>query len=294
MSDGLSILSWNVGFSRHGKLPISPLNFARSLFALGKNENSVRCREMADVLRGLDCDLYSLQEVCSSSILNSWTPVRKIFSHALPHHREFFLEDFRACILRNQCIASHGQSLYSRFPLHHESNLGLDQVWSINPVHRLKRASAKLVRLSLPGSGQQVTVISVHLAAVEDLRGTKRNQFRKIMEAASSEFANGREVIVCGDFNYEILCGPDGPNTRSNKTGVTPFPRGDLPDGWVLSPGSGFLKNAEAADEFTTELGSIVDGFIVSPNLSFERVEIVKGSLLLSDHPAFRVSIKRH
>jgi len=54
------------------------------------------------------------------------------------------------------------------------------------------------------------------------------------------------------------------------------------------------LKNAEAADEFTTELGSIVDGFIVSPNLSFERVEIVKGSLLLSDHPAFRVSIKRH
>lgn len=287
----MSVLSWNIGFSRRGKLPISLLEFSKSLLALEKNEIRTRCHEMASLLRGLDCDIYSLQEVCSASILNSWTPVRRIVSHALPHYREFFLEDFHVCILRRLCIASHGQSLYSRLPPHHEFNLGLDQVRSINPIHHFKKASANLVRFNLPGSSQQVAVISVHLAATEDVHGTKLKQFRKVMEAARSEFAGGREVVVCGDFNYSILCWGDALNNKSNSTGETLLPREELPDGWVLKPDAESLESPEASDHFTTEQGSIIDGFIVSPNLAFEGVELVKGSLLLSDHPAIRISL---
>lgn len=205
----LSIISWNIGFSRRGQLPINLKEFCKSFLGFEKTEILETCREITVLLQTIDCDFYSIQEICSASVLNSWVPVRKIISHALPQHSEVFLEDFRACLWATQCFASHGQSLFSRFRVCEKFKLQLPQVQTFNPIHRFKNASANVVRLNLYQKNIPITIVGVHLSAIDDRIGTKQKQIEDILKFAELEYLNNRYVIICGDFNYCVSCIPD-------------------------------------------------------------------------------------
>lgn len=292
MMGEISILSWNVGFSRLGQPPISPSEFLQSALGLEREANIRRCREIANFLQQVDCDVYSLQEVCSASVLNSWVPVRSIIADSLSGYREFFLEDFRACFTRSICFARHGQSTLTKFTVHDHLSLALPQVRTFNPIYKYKLASANVVRLVASDPNLAFTVVNVHLAAVDDCAKTKRTQVCEIMKFAISEYLRGRYVIVCGDFNYCISSVLEATSVARDPHRPSVFPREFLPDSWGLVPCHCFLKPSAENLSGAEVSNSVVDGMIFSPNLALDQLGVVRHSPSLSDHPALRARLR--
>lgn len=133
---------------------------------------------------------------------------------------------------------------------------------------------------------QELVVVNVHLEAYDDGEG-KAEQTRQLMEFIEAEYAKGNYVIVGGDFNQ----------TFPNAVGIYPIKDTELwmpgvlealPAGWQYAydgatPTCRLLNQPYDAKDSATQY-YVIDGFIVSPNVTVEKVETLDEDFLYSDH----------
>ena len=132
----------------------------------------------------------------------------------------------------------------------------------------------------------ELVVVNVHLEAYDDGEG-KKEQTRILMEFIEAEYAKGNYVIVGGDFNQ----------TFPNAVGIYPIQDSttwmpgileELPQGWQYaydgsSPTCRLLNQPYDPRSSATQY-YIIDGFIVSPNITVEKVKTLDEDFLYSDH----------
>ena len=139
---------------------------------------------------------------------------------------------------------------------------------------------------ALPGTDEQLAVVNLHLEAYDDGEG-KAAQTEMLLEVLESEYAAGNYVIAGGDFNQTF------PGTLErwpmlNAEFWTPGVLTDdmLPEGWsfVYDDTSPTCRLNNAPYNAETSQHYVLDGFIVSPNITVESVQTIPTGFKYSDH----------
>lgn len=181
--------------------------------------------------------------------------------------------------------------------------------WPIS-LANLKRCLV-VSRLKIQNTDKELVVINVHLSAYDD--GSMRLQeMEALREIMADEIALGNYVVVGGDFNQTF---PQAyTKTELSDDQVTyeytyPLKSEDL---WVPYPmdDTWFVDNGF---QFATDITSptcrllhqpldlvnddnnqyyVIDGFIVSSNITIERVETINQEFEFSDHNPVEIEIK--
>lgn len=149
-------------------------------------------------------------------------------------------------------------------------------------------------------NGKELIAINVHLSAYTDDPVVQEAQINKLYDVMTQSYQAGHYVLVGGDFNHDML--GDSPTifntTAERHSWDQPFPESTLPEGFTIPKGT----IAEDAIPTTRKLDipyepgvsyvSVLDGFMVSDNISVEGVAVHDGGFAYSDHNPVVIDFK--
>lgn len=148
-------------------------------------------------------------------------------------------------------------------------------------------------RIPLADSDKELVLINLHLEAYDDGEG-KIAQTKVLLSVLEEEYAKGNYVVAGGDFNQLF---PGTAETYPNEHPDLWLPgaleNDTIPAGWQYAfdpstPTCRLLNQPyDPADTANTQY-YVIDGFIVSPNLTVRSVKTLDESFTYSDHnPVF-------
>ena len=143
--------------------------------------------------------------------------------------------------------------------------------------------------LPIEGSDRQLVLVNLHLEAYDDGEG-KIAQTRQLNEFIQAEYEKGNYVIAGGDFN-QIFPGSLEvyPNTHPELWEPGVLTEDMLPVGWSYAydlrvPSCRLLNRPYDPEDTENTQHYVIDGFILSPNVTLESVETLDEGFIASDH----------
>lgn len=142
--------------------------------------------------------------------------------------------------------------------------------------------------IDLEGTDKQLVLVNLHLEAYDDGEG-KAAQTKLLNEFIQSEYEKGNYVIAGGDFN-QTFPGALEQYPIKNAELWTPGVLDDsmLPDGWHFAYDAGTptcrLLNEPYDPASANTQFYVIDGFILSPNVTLNTVETLDAGFTYADH----------
>lgn len=290
--DALEVLTWNVGYGGLGANSDFVADGGRRLFPPSR-------RDVRDNVAGIegflatqaDADLVLMQELAGGGPVNFWIDLRARAEHVLRDRDGVFFADFKTRLAPWPLRMEHGQALFSSAAVEDAGVVPLPAENSgIFGVRR--RYAAPFVRLA---GDARWTVVSVHLAAFDEDAAVRTRQLRELMAWADAEYRSGRRVVIGGDWNLQLTATDFAHRTDARFLfWVFPFPHEALPPGWRIGADASVPsvrtnhQPYAAGENYVT----IIDGFVVSPNVAIERVQGFDLGFRHSDHQPVRVRVR--
>lgn len=138
--------------------------------------------------------------------------------------------------------------------------------------------------ISLEESDKKLIVLNVELDDYDD-GSVREKQLKILKDEMEKEYSNGNYVVVAGDFNMTF---PEIDNTNNTKGEyvVTSFSEDFLPEGWNYGVDKTLstFRLRDASYDKETSFTSIVDGFIVSPNVTIKSIKTIDTEFKHSNH----------
>lgn len=150
--------------------------------------------------------------------------------------------------------------------------------------------------IPIEGSDKYLVVVDLHLEAYDDGSG-KIAQTNQLKEFIQSEYDKGNYVIAGGDFNQEFPGALETyPNTHEELWAPGLLDESMIPEGWqyaydLSSPTCRLLNQPYNMEDTKNTQYYVIDGFIVSPNLTVNGVRTIQENFENSDHNPVRVCI---
>jgi endonuclease/exonuclease/phosphatase family metal-dependent hydrolase len=293
--DELRVLSWNLGYGGLGAESDFVADGGKMFFppsgaAVQKNIDGI-----VKTLRDTDADLYIFPEAAKPSPLTLWHDVLGALSKAFPDAERVFSADIFTRFLPWPVQFEHGIAIYSR------KHIGGAEVAPL-PREEAKIAgfiardySARILHLPVK-TGADWIVIGVHFAAFDKDGAARKKQLAALIALAQQLHAAGNPVVIAGDFNLR-LAPTEFPSTTSaqDRAWVHDFPADALPQGWRIGadPVTPTVRTNErpykAGENYTT----VVDGFIVSPDVDIISVKTRDVGFRFSDHQPVEIVVRR-
>ena len=293
--ESISILSWNIGYCGLGE---------RADFVLdgGKGDGRPESREeflgyyngVLDTLTSLQPDIFLLQEVDENSRRSYGLNESEALPQSLSQYSSVFALNYSCdfvpfpwppigrvnggILTMTDYAVQGGESERISLPCPFS--------WPLRTAN-LKRCLL-VSRIVLPDTDKELVMVNLHLEAYDDGEG-KAAQTAMLMDFIESEYAKGNYVIAGGDFNQTFPGGLDAfPMQSPDLWAPGTLSAEDLPEGFTFAydtttPSCRSLdRPLDAADpDFQYYL---IDGFILSPNVTMESVETQDLGFRWSDH----------
>ncbi|WP_242985350.1 endonuclease/exonuclease/phosphatase family protein [Vallitalea okinawensis] len=144
--------------------------------------------------------------------------------------------------------------------------------------------------------GKELVVINSHLSAYDKGGVIRAQQLTYLKECLTDEYQNGNYIVVGGDWNH-LLPGVDQAVFENN----LPWPDWlkDIPDdftpegfNWGADPRVPTNRTNEAPYVKGENYVSIIDGFLVSPNIEIQEVEGISLEFQNSDHNPVKMTFR--
>lgn len=283
--DALSITIWNLGYAGLG---------AESDFSVdgGKNylppSRKVTRKNLDGIERELQktgADVILLQETARASLLTRGADSVAGAAAALEGRDNAFSADFASLLMPPPLRSRHG--LFSSVGVGGARReivpLPLEPQFIMGMSRRLYHMH--VVRLPAPGGDW--TVINVHLSAFDEGANVRLEQLRAVLDYAEAEYEKGRRVVIGGDWNYEFHR-TGRPTTTDEKYlfWVHPFPYRELAGGWdvAVDKETPSVRTNERPYKKGENFTTVIDGFVISPNVKTESVKTRDLDFQYSDH----------
>lgn len=150
-----------------------------------------------------------------------------------------------------------------------------------------------VTRLAVEGSDRELVLINLHLEAYESGEG-RIAQTKQLLELMQSEYEKGNYVIAGGDFNQAFPGTLDTYPIRDPEK-WTPglLTEESLPAGWryAFDETSATCRLLDQPYCEDCQL-YVIDGFILSPNVTLTQVETVDLDFANSDHNPVRLDVQ--
>ncbi len=297
--DHLNLLTWNIGYAGTGDEADFFMDGGHDVLAKDRATVLKHIHNIVAALHQESEELYLLQEVDSAS------------------RRSYYIDQL-------QLIASALQNYDRSFALNYD-------VWFVpypftRPTGRVRSGLLSLgayrpreaTRVQLPGSvpwpissfvldrcllvwrlpregGQEWVVANVHLAAYDADGSLRRQELRYLRDFAAREFQAGNSVIIGGDWN-SVLPGvrrDHFPSREQPSKYVKDLPQDAFPNGWHWGVPTAHPTNRQISAPY--EPGqtyvTVIDGFLVSPNVQISSVNVIPLNFRDSDHEPVTISV---
>ena len=166
--------------------------------------------------------------------------------------------------------------------------------WPVSMVN-LKRCLL-VSRVPLAAREKELVLVNLHLEAYDDGEG-KLAQSEQLRSFLRAEYEKGNYVLAGGDWNQLF---PDTeaawPNTHSELWEPGYLDANELDEGWRYVwddsvPSCRLLNQAYDPGDTQNSQYYVIDGFLVSPNLTVEAVQTLDAGFADSDHNPVRLSL---
>jgi endonuclease/exonuclease/phosphatase family metal-dependent hydrolase len=142
-------------------------------------------------------------------------------------------------------------------------------------------------------NGKELIVINTHNEAFDE-GDIRKAQMEYLKVFILNEFSKGNYVVAGGDWNQ---CPPDfKPMFMSNKvnTSQMTMPSGYLPAEWkwIFDPTTPSNRSVIAAYDPATTTTTVIDFFLLSPNLESDFVKCIQLDFKYSDHNPVIIKVK--
>ena len=150
--------------------------------------------------------------------------------------------------------------------------------------------------LPIEGSDKQLVLVNLHLEAYDEGEG-KIAQTNQLRDFILGEYEKGNYVIAGGDFN-QVFPGALEAYPNEHPENWIPGVLTDdiLPEGWSFSydlatPSCRLLNQPYDPSDTANTQYYVIDGFIVSPNVTVETVENLDLAFADADHNPVRLTV---
>ncbi|MFD1393746.1 endonuclease/exonuclease/phosphatase family protein [Lacticaseibacillus jixianensis] len=167
-----------------------------------------------------------------------------------------------------------------------------------NPTKFTDLDRAFTVTKTPTSNGKHLQLINIHMSAFTKDRAIQAAQFAKLFEYIGRAYQQGDYVIVGGDYNHRLLKDAAAifHTKPQDETWTHLFPYAQLPKGFHV-PTMGLAKAAQPSVRALDQpwrpgqsFVTLIDGFILSPNVQAKTVNIVDTGFKYSDHTPTRLT----
>ena len=288
--ESLTVLSWNIGYAGLG----SNADFFMDGGENVKSSDRVRVESnllnISQLLYGENApDLILLQEVDTNSSRTYNIDQSACLAGANAAHALNYSCPFVPFPLPPIGKVNSGVFTTTDYAIDRAERVSLPCPFSW-PVSTANLKRCLLVSyLPIEGSDRQLVLVNLHLEAYDDGEG-KIAQTRQLNEFIQAEYEKGNYVIAGGDFN-QIFPGSLEvyPNTHPELWEPGVLTEDMLPVGWSYAydlrvPSCRLLNRPYDPEDTENTQHYVIDGFILSPNVTLESVETLDEGFIASDH----------
>ena len=288
--ESVTVLSWNIGYAGLGSNADFFMDGGENVKSSDRERVESNLQDIRELLYGESApDLILLQEVDVNSSRTYGIDQSACLTAGNAAHALNYSCPFVPFPLPPIGKVNSGVFTTTDYAIDRAERISLPCPFSW-PVSTANLKRCLLVSyLPIEGSDKQLVLVNLHLEAYDDGEG-KIAQTRQLNEFIQSEYEKGNYVIAGGDFN-QIFPGSLAvyPNTHPELWEPGVLTEDMLPEGWSyaydLSVPSCRLLNQpyDPADTENTQ-HYVIDGFILSPNVTLESVETLDQGFIASDH----------
>ena len=294
--ESLTVLSQNTGYAGLGKDSDFFMDGGKSVAPTGEEEVTNR-NGIIQQLSGQDADVYFLQEVDIDSSRTGGIDQADWYGNALDHSGNGTFSwsyalnyscDFVPYPLPPIGKVHSGLQTLSRFDVSKAQRVALPCPFSW-PVSAANLKRCLLVSyVPLEGTDKQLVLVNLHLEAYDDGEG-KAAQTKLLVDFLSEEYGKGNYVIAGGDFNQTFPGALDAFPIQDPSLWTPGVLENDsLPEGWRFAcdldtPSCRLLNHPYDPNPEGNQF-YVIDGFILSPNVTLKRVETLDRQFEFTDH----------
>lgn len=289
--NSLRIVTFNTGYGALGEEADFLLDGGSSVHPESESLVVKNMLGIEELLASTRADILLLQEVDTDSDrsfgYNQW----KQYEYDLSDYETFFALNYSCQYvpypLRERIGKVHaGIATFSRYDVSSATRYSLPSSFDWpERVANLKRCLL-VTRLAMDNSDQEIVIVNLHLDAYDDGEG-RRAQTEALLSFLEEEYAKGNYVIAGGDFN-QLFPGTAERYPLLESSNWTPGTLERLHDGWSYAyddsnPTCRLLNQPYDRYSALTQY-YVIDGFIVSPNVTVTQVRTLNEDFTYSDH----------
>ena len=252
--------------------------------------------EALDKVESLDPDFILFQEVDIDSTRSYHVDQYKLISDRFNAYSRCKAINYDSAYLMYPILEPHGASYssmatFSRYTIDSSIRRSFPISTSLSKFLDLDRCYS-VSRVTVDG-GKELVIYNVHSSAYGGSDEIRTAQMTMLMNDMKAEYEKGNYVVCGGDFNHDFT----GDSTQKLNGGLgtldfgwaQPFPAELIPEGFSRATN---YKNGETKPtcrdcDIPYEEGNftiIVDGFIISDNVTVVEVENIVTGFTYSDH----------
>lgn len=294
----VSILSWNIGYGALDKDSDFFMDGGTKVNAESEEAVEANLGGIADVLKQQDADAYFFQEVDLDSKRSFEINEQEYLENEL-NIPGMFAYNFKCAYVPYPIPTigkvNSGLLTMSDYKVSEATRISLPESfsWPVKTCN-LKRCMLE-TRIPIEGTDQELVLINFHLEAYDSGAG-KIAQSKMLADKLQAEYDKGNYVIAGGDFNqtFEGLEAFPKVDEENWQPGV--IGKDDIPDNFCFAVSNQVptcrLLNEPYSGNYEESQVYVIDGFIISNNLTLESVENIDTDFQYTDHQPVKLKVR--
>lgn len=303
VGDTLDMICWNIGFGALGDNADFFMDGGEMVKPSAKSRVQENIREITAFLADEEADVVLLQEVDENSTRSYYMDEREMIAADLEE----------AGLSYEHGLAYNYKTLFVPYPLppmgKEQSGIATFSAYQVSDAKRValpcpfsypvRLANLKrcllVTRIPVADSGKELVVVNLHLEAYDDGEG-KEAQTRMLAQLLQAEVQKGNYVIAGGDFNQTLDTVDLSKYPQQSEELWSPgVIRADAFKGLqcLMDDRMPSCRSLDQPYDRTNPSHQyyVLDGYLVSDNLTVEQMETVDLGFVRSDHNPVRLRI---
>jgi len=289
----LEIVTWNIGYAGMGRESDFVKDLGEQVRPLSRETVEKNVVGITHAVQQSGSDLFLFQEAARPSWVTYRVDVLGAIEAALPDYAMMFGADTDTRFVPPPFNIEVGNAIFSKVAVSGAERRGLP----LEPEFELGifRRGYRMHIVRVAGKADWV-VVNIHLSAFDSEEDKVREkQIGAVLEFAKKEYALGRHVVIGGDWNLRLAKTEFPHRTEEKYLFWIRDLRPELtPSGWRwgTDPSTPTVRTAHKPFVAGENYQTIVDGFLVSPNVEIKSVKTENLGFQYSDHNPVRIVLR--
>lgn len=290
-----SALTYNIGFGAYTPEFSFFMDGGASSWAESKDSVIQTVSGAGALAAAQDVDFALLQEIDLDGTRSYHVNEYELLRESFAGYESVFAQNYDSAFLFYPFTQPHGKNksgiaLFSRYRVQSAVRRSFPVSTSISKFFDLDRCYS--IARVLVDNGKELVIFTVHMSAYGNSDEIRQGQIRMLCADMEKEYAAGNYILCGGDFNHDLKAEENAAGTY--ESWAYPFPRGELPEylSFCIDQLSdeerahlwNSSRNADMAYEPNVTYTVMLDGFLISDNITCSLYETVNTGYQYSDH----------